>query len=843
MSSSNNPSSWSARLHVMWLALWRRILHLWVRSSVLPKELDELEVDPDRPVFFVLDHYRLSSLLITDQTCRDLDWPRPVAPFTATGANLTRSWCSSRRDTGFFSRRRKSRYPHMLTRLIDESDPARLAAVQLVPVTVFVGRAPDKEKSFFKILFAENWAVVGRLRRLLSTLINGRSTIVQFGKPIDLGKVLEETEDHEQALGRASRILRVHFKRVRTSAIGPDRSHRRTLVERVIRSDNVQQAIAAKARRDNIDPYKAEKIARKYIREIAADYSYTFVRIAEILLTWFWNRIYGGVNIHHFSKFREAQAGHEIVYVPCHRSHIDYILLSYLLNRNGFVPPHIAAGVNLNMPIIGPLLRRGGAFFLRRSFRAQQLYTAVFNEYVSLIMDRGVAMEYFIEGTRSRTGRLLPPRGGMLAITVRAFLRNPSRPVLFQPVYIGYERLAEGNAYISELSGQQKKPESLSDLRNVINILRKNYGQVAVSFGQPIELEKLLEQHQPDWRSQDLNTQGRPAWLTAAIDDLADRIMTNINAAADVNPVNLLSTALLASRKHALDESDLEKTLALLKNIIAMNDYSERITITPMSPQEIIDYGIELGIVERHDHQLGSIIRTDANRAVLMTYFRNNTSHLLAVSAWVACCFLNTQRVTRTRLKALSRTVYPFIRRELFLPWDHDQADDIIERTIAVLVELGLLVDSADTVKRTTGGSDESYYLRLLGGSLLQTFERYFITMSVLVKNGSGTLTRGQLEKLCILTAQRISMLHEFEAPEFYDRTLFRQFIAAMFDTGFISRDDNGCLEFGSRLKTFSRDARLILNKEIRHAIIQATPQLLELDSDAKGERDSAAQS
>src|SRR5690625_1168936 len=142
----------------------------------------------------------------------------------------------------------------MLTRLIAESDPARLAAVQLVPVTVFVGRAPDKEKSFFKILFAENWAVVGRLRRLLSTLINGRSTIVQFGKPVDLGKVLEETEDHEQALGRASRILRVHFKRVRTSAIGPDRSHRRTLVERVLRPDSVQKANTQDSRRRTTIP-------------------------------------------------------------------------------------------------------------------------------------------------------------------------------------------------------------------------------------------------------------------------------------------------------------------------------------------------------------------------------------------------------------------------------------------------------------------------------------------------------------------------------------------------------------------------------------------------------------
>src|SRR5690625_1987706 len=147
MSSSNNPSSCSARLHVMWLTFCRRDLNPSTRPSVWPSGLDELEVDPDRPVFLVRDHHRLSSLLITDQTCRDLDWPRPAAPFTARGANLTRSWCSSRRDTGVFSRRRKSRYPHMLTRLIDESHPARLASVQLVPVTVVVGRTADKEKS------------------------------------------------------------------------------------------------------------------------------------------------------------------------------------------------------------------------------------------------------------------------------------------------------------------------------------------------------------------------------------------------------------------------------------------------------------------------------------------------------------------------------------------------------------------------------------------------------------------------------------------------------------------------------------------------------------------------
>lgn len=820
----------TARLYGAWLTLLRRILHWWVRSTVLPEDLSELGIDTERPVFYVLDTYALSSVLILEEVCRNLGWPRAAEPFRVGDGTLPRSYSASRRYGGFIIRRpHRRRHPQMLRQLLERADEHELAEVQIVPVTVLIGRAPDKEESIFKILFSENWGMAGRLRRLFSTIINGRATMVQFGKPVEVSEVLAETEDGSQALGRISRLLRVHFKRVRTTAIGPDRSHRRTLVERIIRSDSVQQAIAAKARRENISEEKAERMARKYAHEIAADYSYAFIRIADILLTWFWSRIYRGVAVHHFSQFREAQAGHEIVYVPCHRSHIDYMLLSYLLYHRGFVPPHIAAGVNLNMPVVGPLLRRGGAFFLRRSFRSQPLYAAVFNQYVTLILDRGVALEYFIEGTRSRTGRLLPPRAGMLSITVRAFLRNPSRPVLFQPVYIGYERLAEGSSYISELSGQQKKPESLSDFRNVVNILRKNYGEVAVSFGEPIQLEAVLDAHNEDWRSEPIENGSKPAWLGPTVDDLAERIMVNINASADVNPVNLLATALLASRKHALDEDDLEKMIGVLKNVVRLSSYSDRITITRMTPGQVIEYGLELGIIERQEHRLGNIIRTDATRAVLLTYFRNNTAHLLAISAWIACCFLNTQRVRRSRLRNLSRTVYPFLRRELFLPWSEDELDGVVERCIDSLIELELLRASGDDLQRAAGGSDESYYLRLLGGSLLQTFERYFITMAVLVKNGSGRLSRGQLEQLCSLAAQRISLLHEFEAPEFYDRTLFRQFIEAMFESGFLSRDEDSCLVFGRQLETFARDAKLVLSKEIRHTIIQVTPELLEL--------------
>ncbi|MFU8877076.1 MAG: glycerol-3-phosphate 1-O-acyltransferase PlsB [Wenzhouxiangellaceae bacterium] len=826
------PGRLTHAIWTRWLAFWRQVLNLWVRTTLLPENLEEFGIDDGRPVFYVLDTYAFTSLLILDQICRDRQWPSPSAEFVQGKLDLPRTHGASRRYHGLFVRRpEKRRHSPMVKQLLQAVHDGRLEDVRIVPVTVLIGRAPDKEQSIAKILFSENWNLGGRIRRFITTLVNGRATFVQFGRPVSLAEVVTQGEGVEKDLRRVSRLLRVHFKRVRTAAIGPDRSHRRTLIDQVVHSEPVRQAIAAKARRDKIEIYKAEAQARKYAWEIAADYSYSFVRIAEILLGWFWNRIYRGVEVFHFGQFREAQSGYEVVYVPCHRSHIDYMLLSFILYRRGFVPPHIAAGINLNLPVVGRLLRFGGAFYLRRSFRAQPLYSSVFNEYVRTLIDKGVALEYFIEGTRSRTGRSLPPRAGMLSITVRAFLRDRQRPLLFQPVHIGYERLAEGNSYISELSGQQKKPESLADFRNVINIIRKNYGQVQVSFGEPIRLNELLEQHAPDWVERKLAASEKPEWLPALVDDLAERIIVNINGAAHVNPVNLLAVALLATRKQALDEEDLAAMIGLYQRLIRMSAYSDRITITELTPGQVIEYGLDLGIIERQQHPLGDIIRVDSANAVLLTYFRNNISHLLAMPAWIACCFLNNQRVRKVRVKRLTEAIYPFLKKELFLPWAPEEVPVVIQRCTDALVRLGLLGMSGEYLQRTPGGSDQTYHLRLLGNAMLQTFERYYITIAVLAKNGSGRLSRQQLEQLCTQGAQRISMLHEFDAPEFSDRTLFRQFIASLQEIGVLDLNEQGNLTFDRQLETFARDAKLVLDREVRHTIIQIAPRIHELEA------------
>src|SRR3546814_3562136 len=158
--------------------------------------------------------------------------------------------------------------------------------------------------------------------------------------------------------------------------IGPDLSTRRLLIDKVLAADTVKDAIADQARRDKSTPAEAWKKAHAFAYEIAADYSHPVVRSASFLLTTVWNRIYRGVLVPHLDRFKAVAPGHEIVYVPSHRSHMDYLLLSYLMYARGIVPLHIVAGVKLDLPVTGTLLRKGGALLLRRLSRGSMLHPA-----------------------------------------------------------------------------------------------------------------------------------------------------------------------------------------------------------------------------------------------------------------------------------------------------------------------------------------------------------------------------------------------------------------------------------------------------------------------------------
>lgn len=819
-----------ARLRLRWFLLLRAILHGWVKARILPQPFDDLQIDLSKPVCYIIDSYSLSSLLILDRSCEELGLPRPLWPMRSEGIDEPRSYLALRRKKGLFIRRTEVRsHSATLNRLVEKVCDQEVEDIHLVPVTVLIGRAPDKETGLAKIFFTESWDIGGRIWRFLNSLVNGRHTMVQFSDPISLRDLADEKLGAPRSLRKVSRILRVHFRRVRSAAIGPDLSHRRTVIDSVLRSPTVREAIKEQSRKQKTSEYKAWKQARKDAFEIAANYSYAFVRVAYFALKWFWTRIYDGVELQHFRKFQEIAPNYEIVYVPCHRSHIDYLLVSYFVYYNGLVPPHIAAGLNLNLPVVGRFVRKGGAFFIRRSFRAQQLYSAVFHEYLARILSNGTSIEYFIEGTRSRTGRLLQPKGGMLSMTVRSYLRTPVRPVMFQPIYIGYEKLVEGNSYLAELSGQKKKSESLGDLLKVFGVLKKRYGTVHVSFGEPVFLDKMLDEFKPGWRDSPTDTEQRPPWLSPLVDQLGQQIMGRINEATHVNAINLLAVILLTTRKLAMGRDDLLEQLELYLDLLGHCHYSDRITFTDKSAEEIVNYGIELGVIENREHPLGDIVAITPTQSVLLAYFRNNISHLVALPSLIASCFLNRNSIAQDQLNRVTQALYPFLKAELFLPWDEEGFVDAVEYHVSWLVGKGLLSrnEKGDVLRSPKGGGHKEQQLRVMGHTLLQTFERYFITVAILAKNGSGTLTRSELERLCYLTAQRISQLNEFAAPEFSDRNLFKQFISLLRDVAILTTNKEEKLEFDEQIEQISNDAKFILSKEIRHGIMRVAPQVL----------------
>ncbi|MEP6907617.1 MAG: glycerol-3-phosphate 1-O-acyltransferase PlsB [Pseudoxanthomonas sp.] len=822
----------------LWASLMSKLADPWLTPSIEPE--DPRQFVDDRPVCYVLEDYGLSNALILDRACRDAGLPSPLSPLPGDPLGRKRAYVAlSRRNAGALIPEPGSAKTHSgsLARLLQAHRANPALDVQLVPVSIFVGRSPDKARGWFSVLFSENWTIVGRFRRLLAILLNGRDTIVRFAAPVSIRDSIAEDLPPERTVRKLSRVLRTHFHRIREAVIGPDLSTRRLLVDQVLAAEPVREAIASQAKRDNIKSEDAWKKAHAYAWEIAADYSNPVVRSASFLLSHVWNRIFDGMLVHNLDKFKQAAPGHEIVYVPCHRSHMDYLVLSYLLYERGIVPPHIAAGINLNLPVVGTLLRKGGAFFMRRSFRGNPLYSAVFTEYVAQLVSGGYSLEYFIEGGRSRTGRLLQPKAGMITMTVRAFLRQPKKPVLFQPVYIGYEKLLEGTSYLDELSGRPKEKESIwAVLWSIPKVLRQNYGQVVVNFGEAIPLNDVLAQHAPEWNGEALGEEEKPAWLSDAVDALADQIHVRINAAADVNPINLLALALLSTPKHAMGEADLIAQIELCKTLLSEMPYSDRVTITPHSPERIIAHGVHINVLRRIKHPLGDVLDVvSEDTAVLMSYYRNNVLHLFTAAAWIACCFQSNRRMLRARVIKLGRSLYPFLQAELFLPWTEDEFAERIDKTIDVFMREGLLEqvneDDGGILQRNAGQTDEVFRLRAIGHSLQQAFERYYIAISVLVKNGPGVLGTAELESLCQQAAQRLSLLYAPAAPEFFDKALFRGFIQKLRELKLVWPDENSKLVFDERLDAWAKDAKVILGRELRHTIERVSPEAARADS------------
>jgi glycerol-3-phosphate O-acyltransferase len=802
------------------LAVLRRILYLGTRTRVFPETPEMLKLRPDLPVCYVLDERRLSNLLVLDHECRELGLPAALRPLRDAAFSARKSFFFlSRNVRGQLVPNPRSEHSALLKALVRTAVADPRFDVQLVPVTILWGREPGKQDSILKALFAETWQQTGTLRHMLAMLIHGRHTMVRFDPPISLRELLSDGIDEPHAVRKLGRILRVHFRRQREMAIGPDLSHRRTQLRALLNTPAVCEAVVAEAESKSISQVAAQRAARQFALEIASDYSYSVVQAFSLFLTWVWNKVYNGVEVHNFERVTAVAPGQGIVYVPCHRSHVDYLLLSYIIFNRGLMVPHIAAGANLNLPLVGSILRRSGAFFLRRKFKGEQLYATVFLEYLHLMIDRGFPIEYFIEGTRSRSGRMLTPKAGILAMTVQSFVRSRARPLVFVPVYIGYEKLMEGSSFLDELHGRPKQSESLTGLLAAARLLKRNFGKVHVNFGPPLALAEFLDTQHPAWRDESFDA--KAPWLRGAVEATATALARRINDQAVVTPVNLLALTLLSTPKHAADLRLLQKQIEHVQYLLAETAWGESIVPCELPAAEVIDYVRRLDLVQCHPHPLGDIVRADEQQAALLAYFRNNVLHLFALPALLACLLSHNQRLSRQRAREAIKGIYGLLRAELFLPWEADELDAVIDRTEAALSSRGLILgDSRSEVLRAPPpNSEASPELWQLGEIMRPTLERQFLTLALLQHHGSGQLTRGALEEAAHLLAQRLAMLYEFNSAEFSEKLQFANVIRNLIDADILQADEAGLLRFDERITLAAAQTELLLAADVRHSI------------------------
>jgi len=804
----------------------RKTLSLWVKLTIKPADVAALIASRPRPVCYVLERESQTDLAALNEVCGKLRLPRPIRRLLVGGQRADRAYFNLERRANFWSTRSDARTPRYLSQLVAAAASDPHFDIDLVPVAIFWGRAPSKEASWWRLLFAEDWVLVGRVRKLLAVIVNGRNALVNFGEPLRLRDALGEGLSQARSTRRILRSLRATIRGQRASTIGPDLSHRRTIVAQVLKTLNVRRAVRREMRARGTPRRATLLAARKCALEIAANYSHPFVSFMASILTWLWNRLYDGVEFENVGKLQEAGDGAEIVYVPCHRSHMDYLLLSYAIYRKGYAVPHVAAGVNLNLPLVGRFLRKGGGFFMRRSFKGEALYAAVFTQYLAVMMGRGHPLEYFIEGGRSRTGRLLAPKTGMLSMTVRSYLRDLKRPVVFMPVYFGYERIVEGSTYLGELSGQPKKKESILGLLRAAKVLRSKFGKVHVNFGGPIALDDLLIRHNPDWRASIASDPELNApWIGAAVSELATRINAGINAAAAVTPINLVAMAVLATPRQAMAEADLIRLLDLYRTLLHEAPYSPLVTITSLNGAQMTAYAESMGMLLRHAHPLGDIMQMGAESAVLATYYRNNILHLFAMPSLLACGFVSNTVISTADIQRLVWRVYPYIAAELYLRWDESQVSAVVESLLEAFVRLGLLQGSlaAGEWQRPAPASMQAVQLSILAAATIQTIERYYLVVALLLQVGSGTIGQETLEQRCHLMAQRMSLLYGLNSPEFFDKSLFRNFIDLLRRRQVIQISDDQKIVFGAPLTAVAQDAQLVLSAQIRHSILQVT--------------------
>ncbi len=512
--------------------------------------------------------------------------------------------------------------------------------VFLVPLAVIRGKGFRRRESRIATLLYSVQEAPGEAKRLFSLAWNREDSQLSVGTEIPLREFMElhRQEGEERIVRRLARALQIFLHREERVVWGPTLLPKREVRQQVLQGADLAAVVRQVARQRKEPESKVWRTAERYFDEMAANFHGPYFTILEYAFNRIWPRVFQGLEYSGLERVIECVKKGPVVLVPCHRSHFDYLILSYIFHNNYLSPPHIAAGINLSFWPLGPLFRGAGAFFIRRSFEGNPLYKAVFRSYLTFLIREGYTQEFFIEGGRSRTGKILTPKLGMLSAIVNTFVEGVRRDLYLVPVSIHYGRVVEDESYSRELSGAEKEEESLGTLIKARAVLRQRYGTAYVTFAEPISLNTALGARKEQYRQ----AKGNPVVeedQRRFIRKLGFRLLRDVNEATVVGATSVSSTVLLSSPYPATRSADFLMAAQALVRFLRDRGVPLTASLERNSAEdfrESIGFLESGGLIQRIPDVEAPVLYVPPQKRMILDFYKNNSIHAFLLASLLA---------------------------------------------------------------------------------------------------------------------------------------------------------------------------------------------------------------
>lgn len=612
--------------------------------------------------------------------------------------------------------------------------------IHIVPQMIVYKKAPEKEvPSLWDLLFGyqDN---AGLIRKTVLFFRHHRQAFVDFGRPLNLLDFLRESPPLRPAEELAVDVRRFLVERIdaqKRVILGPVVKSRQQLKELVLTDPEVTKTIEHMAGQDRRRGLAVRKEAGKVFEKIAADYSAVYIQVGVMFLRWMWRNLFEGIDVKasEMAEVREWARKGPVVYVPSHKSHIDYLVLNYILYEHYTHIPRIAAGENLAFWPMGHFFRKSGAFFIRRSFLGARLYSRVFTRYIKALVQEGYSLEFYIEGGRSRSGKLILPKVGLLSTLLEAQKEGYCEDLIFVPASIGYDRILEEKSYLKEVLGGQKEKESFSQIWKARGILKRKYGRIYIRFGQPLSLKDYLQQARDPAVAKD--------W------GLALRLVRSINRVTLVTPLALVAMAILTRHRRGFQVHELLASVSML--MAFLHRYRVPLANTLGSVEQAVNETLGLLLnwkmlkfLEGVDDE-GVFYYIEEEKFRELEYYKNCAVHFFIHHAFVAVSLLSGSEEIRT--EASLRDDYAFLQK-LFqneFVYDEDLTDDEqVDEALDFFLETTMITQAERGYHLTRKGFE---FLPLWAGLAKTFLEAYWVATRAYMGKGKAGKRKGDLLK------------------------------------------------------------------------------------------------